>query len=180
LKAAFDCNYIDLAYVVTPTFEKTKAGPALKKQIQLIMNSHYERTVDRFADFLKKAFEYRVPIDRDALRCVQGLIICISTILSSTDRILRVIGPSNINRRDHSEVFICYLHGLLERTGKYKCLKEKFTEWLRADPSIETRFADWLEEMFGHRDKDVFIDVLRKVHYPPLNTFADKYQNRHI
>lgn len=164
LKAAFNGNYIDLAYVVAPTFEE--CGPELKDYIHDIMNKQYPGANDRFADFIKKAFEYRIPIDKDALRCIQGLLICVSTIFFSSDKIMNTISGNHLERRNHSDVFICYLHGLLERTGKYKLLHEKFAEWMQADPSIETRFYDWMEEMFGHSDKDVFIDVLRKIHYP--------------
>lgn len=164
LKAAFDGDYIDLAYVVAPDFENH--GPELKDYIKCIMAKHYPGTADRFADFLKKAFQCRVPIDKDVLRCIQGLIICISTIFSSSDKIMNIISSDHMQRRYHSEVFICYLNGLLERTGKYKLLNQKFAEWMRDDPTIEEKFYDWMENNFGHRDKDVFIDVLRKVHYP--------------
>lgn len=166
LKSSFDADYMNLAHVVTPSFRTHSHGQIMEKYIIQLMNTPYEKTSDRFADFLKKAFELNIPIDRDALRCVQGLIICVTTILASTDKLLKIIGPNDKSRRGHSEVFICYLIELLERTGKYASLKKELKTWIASDPDIEIHFYDWMENTLGHRDKDVFVDVFKRMHYP--------------
>lgn len=170
LKSSFNADYMHLADVVTPSFRNHMHGQRMEKYILQLMNTPYEKTSDRFADFLKKAFEYNIPIDRDALRCVQGLIICVTTILTSTDKLLKIIGPDDISRRGHSEVFICYLIELMKSTGKYAPLQKELESWVADDPSIEQKFYDWMEESLGHRDKSVFVDVLKRIHYPDPTT----------
>jgi predicted unusual protein kinase regulating ubiquinone biosynthesis (AarF/ABC1/UbiB family) len=164
--ASFENDYKKIAEAVVPNFEKLKEGRMIAQYIDKLSSTPYDNPVDRFADFIKKVFESGISVDSNALRCVQGLMLCMTTMLISTRHLIMILeGRYGVAM----EVFLCYTHGLLEKIGKYSELKLKIEEWIRNDPNIESKFTSWLDDTFGHADKDVFIEVLEKHHYPPLN-----------
>jgi predicted unusual protein kinase regulating ubiquinone biosynthesis (AarF/ABC1/UbiB family) len=154
--ALLNGDYRAIARILVPDMETQKNGKQMKEELEIIMNTPYVRSSDRFGEFLKRALILGIRVNENVLRCVQGFIIALSIISISTDKLTNLLGRG----LDLKEIIICYEHELLQRLGKYRKLNRTFASWIQEDPCIEKRFYEWLDDNFGHTDKDVFMDVI--------------------
>jgi hypothetical protein len=124
------------------------------------MNKPYANRVDRMTDFLKQLFVYKININTMYLRCIQGLMTCFSILELTSEKLNKILGKEGSIR----EVFISYYSGVLKRVKKYPALLRYIDQWILENPEINNVFYDWLEEHYGHRDKEIFVDaVLHKM-----------------
>lgn len=128
----------------------------MKEYTEYIMKKEYTNRSERFTDFLKQLFIYKININRRYLRYIQGLMTCMHLLILSSEKLNRLLGKEG----NCLEVLLCYYRGLLEKTKRYPDLLNYLNVWIEKDPSIEHKFDEWLEENFGHRDKTVFIDAI--------------------
>lgn len=159
LLSSLDGDYTSTYKMLVPDMIEQKNGAAMLAYTETLMNTYYEKSSDRFSDFLKQLFLYKIHFNLDILRCIQGLLTCLSVLSIVADRLTKFLGTAG-NRK---EILVCYYHGILQKLQKYHVLATYLETWMEEDPMIETVFYEWLEETFGHRDKGVFIDAT--IHY---------------
>jgi predicted unusual protein kinase regulating ubiquinone biosynthesis (AarF/ABC1/UbiB family) len=131
-------------------------GIRMKQYTENIMNTYYENKSDRFSDFLKQLFVYKINFNKRYFRCIQGLMTCLSVMIISSEKLSKILGKEG----SRLEVFLCYYSGILEKIKKYPELLNYLNIWMETDKSIESTFYQWLEEYFGHTDKSVFVDAV--------------------
>jgi len=90
------------------------------------------------------------------LRCIQGVLTCLNVLVITTDKLTKILGKKG----NRLEILVCYYHGLLKKMDKYPVLTKYLEIWMEEESMIEQVFYDWLEDTFGHRDKDVFVDAI--------------------
>lgn len=154
--ACMDGDYNKVLTIITPNLEKQKNGILMKEYTDMIMSVYYANRLDRMTDFLKQIFIYKIEINTEYLRCIQGLLTCLSILLITSERLTRLLGKDGTRL----EVFVCYYSGVLKRVNKYPLLLNYLDKWIENDPTIEEVFYKWMEDTFGHQDKDVFIDAM--------------------
>lgn len=160
--ACMDGDYNKVLAILTPNLEKQKNGVKMKEYTYMIMTTYYANRLDRMTDFLKKISIYKIKINREYLRCIQGLLTCLSILLITSEKLTKLLGKDGTCL----EVFVCYYSGVLKRINKYPLLMKYLDQWIENDPNIEIVFYKWMEDMFGHQDKEVFIDaMLHKLMY---------------
>lgn len=154
--ACMDGDYNKIYEIMAPDMEMQKNGLLMKKYTATLMETHYDNRSDRFSDFLKQLFIYKIQINTIYLRCIQGLLTCLSMLVVSSEKLTKTLGKDGCRL----EIFVCYYRGLLDKIDKYPALSDYLDTWIETNPNIEIVFYEWLEEYFGHRDKDVFIDAM--------------------
>lgn len=154
--ACMNGDYNTIYSILVKDMDTQENCSLMKEYTEYIMNKDYVSRSERFSDFLKQLFIYKININRRYLRCIQGLMTCMSLLILSSEKLNRLLGKEG----NCLEVFLCYYSGLLEKTKKYPELLDYLNVWIEKDKTIETKFYDWLEEHFGHRDKSVFIDAI--------------------
>jgi hypothetical protein len=87
---------------------------------------------------------------------IQGLTTCMSILKIDTDKLVKTLGVEGNNKA----VLISYYHGMLGKLARFTDLYDLFSKMIAEDPTITETYENWLEDSFGHRDKDVFIDVM--------------------
>lgn len=113
------------------------------------------------AGIIKELFVKKIKMNKNFLRSLQGLIICMQILAICTNTFTRIIGSKKRSR----EVLIVYNHAMLERLGIHQDLKIAFEKWFEYDPTMIPLFFEWLEDVHGHNDKDVFIDAMLKLQF---------------
>lgn len=116
----------------------------------------YPNSSDRLNDIAKVMIMHNVRIDTSIFKCLQGFIASLDTIKVDTDKVSKVLGLEGINKK----IVICYYYYLLERLNRFIDLYELYKQMVDEDPEIKEKFYDWLDDRIGHRDKDVFFDVM--------------------
>lgn len=154
--ACMDGDYNTVLSIVTPDIDSHKNGQKMKAYTDKIMTTYYYNRLDRMTDFLKYLFIYKIDINTEYMRCIQGLLTCIGILLVTSEKLTKILGKEGTRL----EVFVCYYSGVLRRINKYPSLLRYFDKWISEDPTIEEVFYDWMDNMFGHRDKDIFIDAM--------------------
>lgn len=154
--ACMDGDYNTVLRIVTPDIDNHKNGEKMKKYTDIIMTTYYANRLDRMSDFLKYLFIYKIDINTEYMRCIQGLLTCISILMLTSEKLIKLLGKEGAR----VEVFVCYYSGVLRRINKYPLLLQYLDKWIADDPTIEEVFYDWMDDMFGHRDKEVFIDAI--------------------
>lgn len=154
--ACMDGDYNKILTIVTPNLEKQKNGILMKQYTDSIMTTYYENRFDRMTDFLKQLFIYKITINTEYLRCIQGLLTCLSILLITSERLTKLLGKDGTRL----EVFVCYYSGVLKKVDKYPLLQNYLDKWIENDSNIEVVFYKWMEDTFGHQDKEVFIDAM--------------------
>jgi predicted unusual protein kinase regulating ubiquinone biosynthesis (AarF/ABC1/UbiB family) len=158
--ASFAGDYIGIAKALVTNLEEERNGEQLLEYADKLMRTKYPKSSDRFVDFLKKTLCMGVKINMHTLCSIQGLMICVHVIAISFDKLTQFIPKSTRSK----SVVILYLITLLERLGKYSILRDKFVEWVQQEPTMEDDMNEWLEDTFGHTDKDMVINIILKHH----------------
>lgn len=154
--ATFKGDFHEIIDVIVPAYSEQPGGKKLLNHLNEMRSKKYACSSDKFAEFVHMALHFDVTIDADVLRCVQGIVTCMSVISISTDRLVKLLGhPGNC-----MEVITCYNYLLVQKLGKYRALQEVIKQWMDSDPSIEEHFLSWLDNEYGHKDSSVFIDVI--------------------
>lgn len=117
--------------------------PVVRSYIEELMNKEYSDPVDRFADFLKRVFAINVDVDRAVLRCLQGLMICMSTISESTADTMTRLGIKGTKYTMPVFIVINYEQLRRDPSERYAQLAEHFGAWIAEDPSIERDYSEW-------------------------------------
>jgi predicted unusual protein kinase regulating ubiquinone biosynthesis (AarF/ABC1/UbiB family) len=154
--ACMDGDYNKIYEIMAPDMDTQKNGLLMKKYTEELMNKYYKNRTDKFADFLKQMFMYNIKINTVYLRCIQGLLTCLSLLVHTSEKVTKTLGKDG----SRVEVFICYYSGVLKKIKKYPALLNYFNIWMQTDSNIEKVFYEWLEKYFGHQDKEVFIDAI--------------------
>ena len=154
--ACMDGDYNKIYSILVKDIPAQKNGLLMKEYTRMIMLKEYNTRSDRFSDFMKQLFAYNIKFNHRYLRCIQGLMTCMSLLIISSENLNKLLGKEG----SRLEVFICYYSGVLEKTKKYPELHKYFNEWFKNDENIEKVFYEWLEDNFGHTDKSVFIDSI--------------------
>lgn len=155
----FDGNYTKMINVLIPDIATQKHGKELQQYLAYIEEQPYETPQERFTDFLRKALTLGIRVNTDCLRCVQGLITCMSYVAHAVNKVSKIIGKGE---GDCQEVMLCFNYEMLKRLGTYPQLLRYIEKWKHEDTQAETCFLNWLEEEFGHRDVEVLMDVVMK------------------
>lgn len=151
-----DGNYVKMYEILVPDMETQKNGMLMKTFTEELMKKPYNKSSDRFSDFLKQLFMYKIQFNMNYLRCIQGILTCVNVLYVTTDKLTKLLGKKG----NRLEVLVCYYHGILKKMDKYHILTKYLEVWMEEEPTIELIFYDWLDDTFGHRDKDVFIDAM--------------------
>lgn len=154
--ACMDGDYNTIYSIICKDMDTQKNGFLMKEYTVHIMKKEYPSRSDRFTDFLKQLFIYKININTHYLRCIQGLMTCLSLLIISSEKLCKLLGKEGTR----TEIYMCYYSGVLEKTKQYPELLNYINKWIKEDPHIEDVFYQWLEEYFGHRDKSVFIDAM--------------------
>lgn len=151
-----DGDYVKMYEILVPDMDKQRNGLRMKEYTKTLMEKSYPKSSDRFADFLKQMFLYKIKFNMEYLRCIQGILTCLNVLVITTDKLTKILGKKG----NRLEILVCYYHGLLKKMDKYPVLTKYLEVWMEEESTIEQTFYDWLEETFGHRDKDVFVDAI--------------------
>lgn len=149
--------------VADPPLEKQVNGKSMIAYCNRIMKESKDDDDNSviLAGLIKELFMRKIKMDTNVLRSLQGLIICMQILAICTNTFTRIIGSKKRSR----EVLIVYNHAMLSRLGIHKELKAAFEEWFKYDETMVPLFYEWLDEVHGHRDKDVFIDAMLKLQF---------------
>lgn len=158
--ATFKGNFSEIFEVLSPEGSSDPKGEMLLQYVKDMQKRKYNSSCEKFADFVKTALQCQVHLDADVLRCVQGIVTCMSIISMSTNRLLKILGEKG----SCMEVLMYYNYLLLRKLNKYKAFEVILKDWIDADPSIQHTFLQWLDDEYGHQDADVFIDVVTSKH----------------
>lgn len=172
--ATFKGDYEQITNLLIPDVSSKRGGQVLLKRVKELDIKVYKNSSERFSEFIKLLLVSGIQIDANVLRCVQGLVACMSVIFISTDKIFRVLGSTVSS----TQILVYFNYLLVTKIKKYKGMRRTFISWIANDPSIEQYFLDWMDNEYGHRDTDVFIDVLTKKHYFTKN--ESKHNNHDI
>lgn len=154
--ACMDGDYNTVLRIITTDIDNHKNGAKMKAYTDTIMTAYYANRLDRMSDFLKYLFIYKIEINTEYMRCIQGLLTCMGILLLTSEKLIKILGKDGAR----IEIFVCYYSGVLRRINKYPSLLCYLDKWIVDDPNIEKVFYNWMDDMFGHRDKEVFIDVM--------------------
>jgi len=154
--ACMDGDYNKIYSILVTGIGYQKNGDLMKEYTRQIMLKEHDTRSDRFSDFLKQMFAYNIKFNCRYLRCIQGLMTCLSLIIISSEKLNKLLGKDGCRL----EIFICYYRGVLEKAKKYPDLLKRINEWIEQDKNIEKVFYEWLDTYFGHTDKSVFIDAI--------------------
>jgi predicted unusual protein kinase regulating ubiquinone biosynthesis (AarF/ABC1/UbiB family) len=158
MMGVLDGNIDSVARVVCVDLDTDPCRDAVVTAIAELNARTFEKDTDRLEEFLRMLLRSGVRLDSDVLRCFQGLLICLSTFIVSKDGFMRYLGQDN-----YMDLFLCIFSGLLSRKGKFKGVQQQFDEWICDDPCINNRFTDWMQDMYGHTDREVLFDVLEEL-----------------
>jgi predicted unusual protein kinase regulating ubiquinone biosynthesis (AarF/ABC1/UbiB family) len=150
--------------VADPPLEQQGAnGKVIREYCDRIMRDSRDEDDNSvvLAGLIKQLFMNKIKMDKNILRSLQGLIICMQILAICTNTFTRIIGSKKRSR----EVLIVYNHAMLERIGLHQELKVAFEKWFEYDTNMVPLFYEWLEDVHGHRDKDVFIDAMLKLQF---------------
>lgn len=136
--------------------DNTPHSGKIKKKVADYMRNDYAKSSDRLADIIKMMVLENAHIDVNIFRCFQGFAMCMNIIKTDTDKLVKLVGKEGNNK----DILTCYYHGILSKLNRFKGLLDIFDKIIADTPRISEAFYDWLEDSFGHRDKDVFIDVI--------------------
>jgi hypothetical protein len=142
----------------------TQKDARLQERIKTYMAKDYVNSSDRVTDIVKEITMCNVSLNIDVFRCFQGYMTCTAIIKKDTDRLVQLLGKNGNNKH----ILTCYYHGLLQKLEIYKDLQQALEKWMHRNPTTEQVFYDWLEDSFGHRDKEVFIEVMLGHMFPAL------------
>jgi predicted unusual protein kinase regulating ubiquinone biosynthesis (AarF/ABC1/UbiB family) len=154
--ACMDGDYNKIYSILVKDMDSQKNGMLMKEYTHNIMLKEYTTRSEKFSDFLKQLFIYNIKFNRRYLRCIQGLMTCLSLLIFSSEKLNKLLGKEG----NRLEVLVYYYSGVLEKTKKYPEFLKYLNEWIENDPNIEIIFYEWLEKYFGHTDKSVFIDAI--------------------
>jgi predicted unusual protein kinase regulating ubiquinone biosynthesis (AarF/ABC1/UbiB family) len=154
--ACMDGDYNKIYSILVNGMGKQKNDQLMKEFTSQIMRKGYKNRDDRFSQFLKQMFIYNIRFNRRYLRCIQGLMTCLSLIIISSEKLSKLLGKEGCRL----EIFICYYSGVLEKTKRYPELLQHINQWIEEDKNIESVFYKWLDAYFGHDDKSAFIDAI--------------------
>lgn len=154
--ACMDGDYNKIYSILVNDMDVQKNGLLMKEYTRQIMLKEYPSRSDRFSNFLKQMFVYNIKFNNRYLRCIQGLMTCLSLMIISSEKLNKLLGKEG----SRLEVFICYYSGVLEKSQKYPELLQHINDWIEKDKNIEKVFYEWLDEYFGHTDKSAFIDAI--------------------
>ena len=156
--------FIDGDYTKMSDILFTEKDTRSKEKIKRCVEKEYKNSSERLTDIIKGIIMDNVKVDTRLFRCFQGFITCKNVAQVDTDRLVKILGETGNNKY----VLISYYLNILKRLKRFNVLTEKLQAWVDEDPTYETVFSDWLEESFGHRDKEVFIDVMMERMFPHL------------
>ena len=154
--ACMDGDYNKIYSILVNGMGNQKNDLLMKEYTRQIMLKEYQTRSERFSQFLKQLFIYNINFNHRYLRCIQGLMTCLSLIILSSEKLNKLLGKEGCRL----EIFICYYSGVLEKSKKYPELLNHINEWIEKDKNIEKVFYEWLDAYFGHNDKSVFIDAI--------------------
>jgi len=164
MESCFDSNFMRImSLVVEDDTEGTKIGAILTQYVKDVCNESIYKGSERFTLITTKVLQLGLRINQNYIRMLQAFIICDKTIASNVDMMTRLLGGNNSCYGLKIGVTIgCYL-GILKGMNKYAELQEYFEKWLDDVPEYKLDLLDWLDEEFGHRDVDVFYDVIYSI-----------------
>ena len=170
--ACMDGDYNKIYSILVNGMGDQRNSLRMKEYTSQLMRSEYQTRSDRFSLFLKQMFVYNIKFNHRYLRCIQGLMTCLSLIIISSEKLNKMLGKEGCRL----EIFICYYSGVLEKSKKYPELLNHINTWIDEDKNIEKVFYEWLDAYFGHNDKSAFIDaILLKFREPSAPPPARKF-----
>jgi predicted Ser/Thr protein kinase len=112
-------------------------------------------TAERFRIIFNSLLKSGKKTNSQIMRVMQGIIIGEKNIIKCVDKCSLILGPeSNIVVWLYSYIHIC------NAIGKFKPLCNYFRAWLSEYANSIEELRSWIDEKFGHRDEDVFFEVI--------------------
>lgn len=156
IKSILCYDYTDIADVLL--IDKDRYYYGMVSFLKSLTSNSKLSSSECLSIFLKQVITCHVRVNKEVFRCLQGLVTCISIVSVNSDKLGTILGKHTTCK--DSRMNIAFYYYLIKRLNKYKKLERLFYDWLQEDLEIEEIFKDWLEESFGHRDIDIFIDVI--------------------
>jgi len=161
IASCFDSDWMRiLNIVIAEDIENTKKGKAIKEYTEEVNKNVYCNASERFKLITKHILLTGLKINFKYLRLLQASIICEKLMSTFVDRITKLLGGNDSSFGKRVGVTLGCILCILRRVKKYDCLLQYFEKWREDVPEYKNDFLDWLYEEYGHRDEDVFSEVI--------------------
>ena len=155
LSAMFVDDFIEIGKVMLLDWENDPRWPSVVQMAEELSLKSCSNYCDRYTILYRTLLGDGMQLNMQAVRMCHGISICIQVMNLTRTNLRKILGKEGHCK----EVMLCYNLDLISRINKYTALHETFADWVAEDDSNTVVYENWLEKTFGHKNRDVFIDL---------------------
>jgi len=128
--------------------------------------SEFEKLIDfkvsasqAFTNFTKKLLHLKIVKDQNFINLLYTIIMCNNASSKSTNKIAKYLFSES---KSSVILFELYVY-ILNKLDQFHDLKLWFREYIENDPKNKIIYDDWLFENFGHRNANIFNDIIYSI-----------------